>query len=107
MLTFGVEALKVRVNNSHSNENMRPAVEFRNRVRNYKFTEKEKNLISSHNLKTSVNLYYRAVTRDQTFTCSIYVREKKRSNFNVCFLNSSNDKVFGEIKLFLESSEGL
>ncbi|KAK3920652.1 Ankyrin repeat domain-containing protein 17 [Frankliniella fusca] len=102
-LTIGVEVLKARVNNSHLSDDQHSAVEFRGKVKKYVFTDREKLLLSSHNVKTSVQLYFRALTKGQTFATSIYQRQKKRNNFTVCYVNSYDERVFGEIKLFLES----
>lgn len=103
-LAFGVEVLQARVNEYRSSNNEQSAVvEFRNKVRHYRFTDQEELLLSSNKInKTSVQLFFRAKTRNQCFTCSIYTRQKKRNNFTVCYLNSSNEKVYGQIKLFLK-----
>lgn len=101
-LTFGVEVLKARINDSHSSDNSQLVVEFRSKVKNYAFTDQEKLLLSSHNIKTSVQLYFRAKTRGQIFTTSIYTRQKKRNNYTVCY-QLDEQKVYGEIKLFFES----
>ncbi|KAK3919934.1 Pyrimidine monooxygenase RutA [Frankliniella fusca] len=86
-IAFGVEALRARTLYC-STTNQPLTVELRNEIRNFNFSEEDVNLL--HSLKTPVKPFYRAIIRRESFTCSLYTRQKKRNNFTICYSSSSS-----------------
>ena len=107
-LAFGVEILKARVANYDSRPDYvgqtNNQVEFCNEVKVFQFSDEEKALLLSHHFKEPFKVFYRAkIRKGEVLTCFTYRRQKRRSNFSICYFNSTtNQREYGDIKCFVQ-----
>ncbi|KAK3908005.1 Nonribosomal peptide synthetase lcsA [Frankliniella fusca] len=103
-IAFGVEVLRTRsVLGTAASQH---SIDFRNPIRNFDFSEDMEILSSSGVDKEPLTAFYRAQIKHETFTCSLYSKQKKRNNYTVCFMSSQSEtKAYGTIKYFCKSAD--
>ena len=104
-VAMGVETLRARClpKPGYSN-NPSAIIEFKNRIKGFTLSKTEVQLLlTCHKYKDSVEVFYRALIRREIYTSLLYTRQKRRNNFTICYLNSSQSRVFGEIKYFCKT----
>ncbi|XP_034246743.1 uncharacterized protein LOC117648357 [Thrips palmi] len=103
-LAMGVEVLRVRCYGNQGGI-LEKKIEFKNEIRGFSFSEDEAKLFfsSDMNAKKKSKVYQRAVIGRAKFTCSLYLRQKKRCNYSIMYVDSCGNNVFGDIRYYCES----
>lgn len=103
-LAFGVEVLSARVSQAAFASGM-PVAEFRNKIKSFKFSAAQRQVLIANNITGQIFVFYRARVHRDIFTSVVYVRQKRRNNYTVCYKNSEDQKCYGEIQCFCECND--